>query len=119
MDRRAGIESAERLAAALRQHGAAGRADLRPVLSVLFFGSASWEERRARARRLLAQLSDTWLVRRSAATHARACRVSEVLGDYLRAPVSEPEARFVLGWCARILGCLEREAMVGLGSGRR
>lgn len=113
MDRDRLIQEADSLARALHEGDGAGRADLRPVLAVLFLGAGSWEERLRRTRQVVAALPTAWVARRSSSSARRCQRVRDVLGGYLASAVDEATGRFVLGWCGRLLSVLEREARPG------
>lgn len=110
MDRNAWMQEAEALAQRLHEGDGAGRADLRPVLSMLFVAAGGWADRLRRARQLVTALPGTWVAKRSSSTGRRTQRVRDVLGPYLAGSPDEERARFVLGWCGRTLGVLEREA---------
>lgn len=96
------IERAAELAAALHRAGVS-RAELRPVLNVLFLTPGAWGDRRDRARRLLEHLPESWVGNRSDDTRHHLASVRQTLRGLLAEPLAEDDCSFLLGWTARLL----------------
>ena len=83
--------------------GEVTRAELRPVLNVLFLPAMPWNDRLSQARQLLGALPESWVARRSGKTRPQYGRVRMALKSVLDEALSEEELRFLLGWTARLV----------------
>jgi hypothetical protein len=102
---------AESLATELAR-GEVSRAELRPVLNVLFLTPQGWAERLSSARELNNALPTSWVTSRSGRTLPQYGHVGRALRRVFDEGYTEEEMRFLLGWAARLvhLQSLERQA---------
>ena len=94
------LAQADRLAAQLTG-GQVSRAELRPVLNVLFLTPLPWEERLAQARDIVRELPGSWAAKRSKTAPVQYRTVRQVIEPLLKGSPGEEELRFLLGWTAR------------------
>src|SRR5215207_8579885 len=73
--------------------GEVTRAELRPVLNVLFLPASPWRDRLERARQLLEALPESWAANRSGKTRPQFGRVRGALRTVLREEMSEEELK--------------------------
>lgn len=87
--------------AARLDSGAVSRAELMPVVNVLFRPGDAWDKRLARARQLTEILPESWVGDRSNRARPQLRAVREVLREVFRQDLAAEELRFLLGWLVR------------------
>jgi hypothetical protein len=96
------LERAESLTGQLTR-GQVTRAELKPVLNVLFLPGVPWQERLERARRLWDHLPESFVVERSKKSRPQWTQVRSMFQEVFRESFTEEELRFLLGWVSRLV----------------